>query len=287
MGDCEQASTLGTDCNSHDRNNWPKTLSETDQEKSKKVNMANFNGCTDDVENAVVNDITKGKVTSPPTTHHTQIKSCPNQGKAGKTPITTAPTWSVGKYERAIILWIVNISADAERDLELVDQWLKSSPPHPYESMDDAIDSFFDFGMIVDEATFLGLSDIYLRMGTAIELNNTPWKYLRNTRPPYYREKMKQQKISALQTLTNTQAPPETTNLAYQTTSTTLRLGKLTPSQNRTQPVIWKLRILPSQPIHPSYAVETMTMRSASIKVQHALSGILMKVRHFMRMATA
>ena len=126
--------------------------------------MANFDGCTDNVENAVVEEITKEKLTSPPKTRHTMFKSCPSQRKAGETPTTIAPTWFVDKYERAIIMWIVNISTHVESDLEIVDQWLKSPPPHPYESMDNAIDSFFDLGMTVDDATFLRLSDIYLRM---------------------------------------------------------------------------------------------------------------------------
>ena len=90
----------------------------------------------------------------------------------------TITNQTMGKYEKAIVSWIKTIS-DNVSDLELIDGWLKSSPPHPHGSMNDAIDSLFDFGMIVDEATFLGLMDLYARMETAITTGNTPWKYVR------------------------------------------------------------------------------------------------------------
>ena len=91
------------------------------------------------------------------------------------TDASTPPKTVMCRYERAITSWIENISTN-EGDHEITDQWLKSPVVlRPHKSMIDAMASFT---FVIDHFTFMGLSNIYVRIEAALEMGNTPWKYL-------------------------------------------------------------------------------------------------------------
>ena len=76
-------------------------------------------------------------------------------------------------HSKAIVAWIKSIP-NAPEDDEIIEVWLLAVPP---KSMTDAVDLFLAFAK---HLALYGLSDMYIRIASAIDEGNSPWGHCNN-----------------------------------------------------------------------------------------------------------
>ena len=121
-------------------------MGKTDKERPYKVNMTNFDGCTD-------NGHMKQKI---PAYNEVAATICPT--KANETQVDCNSNIESKSYTTAIAEWIKSTS-NAEEDAGIVEAWISSYSSTLNPSMDDAIDSFLTFA---EHLYVYCLSDIYI-----------------------------------------------------------------------------------------------------------------------------